>query len=78
MMFENQTIIVHALGADRRPIGLAIVLIVVALANVFGLIYGLTHREKFFIQFPRFTMELWTVYLLSAPGAIIALTAMWF
>ncbi len=78
MTSENATFSAHAVGAGRRPIGLAIVLIVVALANVFGLIYGLTHREEFFTQFPRFTMELWTAYLLSAPGAIIALTAMWF
>jgi mRNA interferase MazF len=65
-------------GIERRPIGLAIVLIIVAAANIFGLIFGLTHREEFFTQFPRFTPELWTVYLLCPPIAIAALAALWF
>jgi len=78
MMSENQTLSAHAGRADRRPIGLAAILIIVAAFNVFGLIFGLTHREDFFTQFPRFTPELWAVYLLCPPVGIVALTALWF
>jgi hypothetical protein len=69
---------IDAEPARRRPFGLTAVLIILAAFNVFGLIFGLTHREEFFTEFPRFTPELWTIYLLSAPAAVVALTALWF
>jgi hypothetical protein len=54
------------------------VLIVLASANLFGLYLGLTHRQEFFTRFPRFTPELWAVYLLCPPGALVGLAALWF
>lgn len=62
----------------RRAVGLKVVLVILALANVFGFIYGATHRQEFFSAFPRFTPLLWAVYLLCPPAALISFAAMWF
>jgi len=64
--------------SNRRQVGLKVVLVILALANVFGFIYGATHRQEFFSAFPRFTPLLWTVYLLCPPAAILSFAAMWF
>jgi hypothetical protein len=77
-MTNNPALPISADGTLRRPIGLAVMLILLALANTFGGIFGLTHRAEIFSEFPRFTPALWNVYILCPLVGITAMAAMWY
>lgn len=77
-MVDNIALTSAASSAARRPLGLAVIIILLALANTFGGFYGLTHRADFFSQFPRLTPSLWNIYLLCPLVGVTAMVAMWF
>ncbi len=77
-MVDNVALTPAAGSIARRPLGLTVIIVLLALANTFGGIYGLTHRLDFFSQFPRLTSPLWNVYLLCPFIGITAMIAMWF
>jgi hypothetical protein len=77
-MADNIALTPAADGIGRRPLGLAVVLVLLAVTNTFGGIFGLTHRADFFAQFPRLTPSLWNLYLLCPLIGVTAMVAMWF
>jgi MFS superfamily sulfate permease-like transporter len=77
-MAGNVVLTPSASSIARRPLGLAVIIVLLAVANTFGGIYGLTHRADFFSQFPRLTMSLWNIYQLCPLIGVTAMVAMWF
>src|SRR5262245_60599012 len=67
-----------ASNTPRRPLGLSIVIILLTLANIFGFVSGLLHREETMAAYPAFTPLLWNAYLLCPLIGITARIGIWF
>ena len=65
-------------ASHRRALwGLRIVLALLALGNLFGIIFGLTQREAIFSEFPRLNSALWPIYLACPVAGLAGVAATW-
>ena len=60
----------------RRPWFLAAVLVLLAVANVYGLALGLTRHADLVAQYPRLA-DVWGLYLATPILALVAIGALW-
>ncbi len=65
-----------AATGQRAPWGLRIVLVLLAAGNLFGLWFGLTHRDEVFQLFPRLNSAIWPVYLACPVAGLAGILAM--
>jgi len=61
----------------KRPPALTAILLLLAVFNLFGLYLGLSRREYFFTQYPKFTPALWQIYATSPLVSLTAVVALW-